>query len=82
MPRQEADEHRKTSVRAKKPATSPELLSVSDVAQQYPFNKGSLRSLIFNANENGLKKAIIRIGRRVFLERSLFDEWILSHRER
>lgn len=47
-------------------------------AKHTAFNTGGLRSLIFNETTNGLKEsgAIIRIGRKVLIDESLFFGWV------
>jgi hypothetical protein len=49
-------------------------------AKHTAFNIGGLRSLIFNEHQNGLAKsgAIIRIGRKVLIDESLFFCWVQS----
>ena len=55
------------------------------------FTEGGIRHLIFNSNDrlnskgevipgNGLGSAIIRVGRRVYIDLDRFDKWIDSHR--
>jgi hypothetical protein len=34
------------------------------------------RWLIFNAEENGLERAIVRVGRRVLIDVDAFNEWL------
>ena len=47
-------------------------------AKHTAFNKGGLRSLIFNEHSNGLAKsgAIIRIGRKVLIDEAKFFDWV------
>ena len=49
-------------------------------AKHAAFNKGGIRSLIFNEFTNGLAKsgAIVRIGRKVLIDENLFFSWIQS----
>lgn len=56
------------------------LKTVSDFAKQSPFTVASLRWLVFNAASNGLETsgAIIRVGRRVYIDVDGFDAWIVS----
>jgi hypothetical protein len=54
-------------------------LTVNQFSQKHPaFNRGGLRSLIFNEHQNGLAKfgAIVRIGRKVLIDESKFFAWI------
>lgn len=41
-----------------------------------PFSESQLRWWIFNAESNGLAPAIVRIGRRVYIDVDQFDAWI------
>ena len=44
------------------------------------FKIGGVRSIIFNEHKNGLAEsgAIVRIGRKVFVDQNKFFEWIQS----
>ncbi len=68
-------------------ATSPNLLTVSQFSERHPaFSEGSLRNLIFLSKSrrsdhggivgNGLDKALVRVGRRVFIDETKFFEWL------
>lgn len=46
---------------------------------KYPFTIGMLRFYLLNRENNGLCKAIRRIGSRLFFRSDLFDEWIDKH---
>jgi hypothetical protein len=53
------------------------LRTVSQLATELPaFDERALRRLIFNAGELGLSPAIVRIGRRVFIDKEAFDAWL------
>ena len=57
------------------------VLTVGQIADKYPiFTQPSLRWLIFNARENGLDDALIRIGRRVLIDLDRFERWLDAHR--
>jgi hypothetical protein len=68
------------------------LLSVKQLSELLPaFTENSLRFHIFNAEprinsqgdivpENGLASAIIRVGRKVLVDRDKFIEWIENQR--
>ena len=45
----------------------------------YPFTKGQLRALLLSRNENGLDKCVRKIGKRLYIRKDLFDEWIEQH---
>jgi hypothetical protein len=54
-----------------------DLLSVNDFAKKYPtFTKGTLRAYIFNADSNGFKEVIRRIGARVYIKENAFFNWV------
>lgn len=44
----------------------------------YPFTKGQIRHYLANRHKNGLQKAVRKIGKRLYLRRDLFEEWIES----
>lgn len=44
-----------------------------------PFSESQLRWWIFNAESNGLAPAIVRIGKRVYIDVEQFDEWVSRH---
>jgi hypothetical protein len=56
------------------------LKSVSQFAGDSPFTEPSIRWMIFNADTNGLAEAgaVVRIGRRVYIDPEAFDRWIDS----
>lgn len=63
----------------------PNLLTVRAFAAKHSaFSESSLRWLIFNASghlgadSNGLSDALVRIGRRVFIDEVAFFEWARS----
>ena len=40
------------------------------------LTEGSLRWLIFNAGQNGLDQALVRVGRRVLIDTRAFNDWL------
>lgn len=56
------------------------LKSVTDFASASPFSENQLRWYIFNERDNGLtdQGAIIRVGRRVYIDTEAFERWIDS----
>jgi hypothetical protein len=40
------------------------------------FSEGSLRWMIFKAQDNGLQAALVRQGRRVLIDVQAFNEWL------
>lgn len=59
------------------------LKSVADFADASPFSQPQVRWWIHRAGENGLAKAkaIIRIGRRVYIDVDAFERWLESQQE-
>ena len=54
-------------------------LTVKQMAEKHPaFSEASLRYHIFHEKENGLEKAITRVGRKILIDESLFFEWLES----
>jgi hypothetical protein len=52
------------------------LRTIADVAAAGPFTANQLRWYVFNAPENGLAPAVVRVGRRVYLDVDELDAWI------
>lgn len=54
------------------------LITVTQLANRSPFSEGQLRWWIFESSRNGLDEAgaIVRIGRRVYIDLAAFDSWI------
>jgi len=47
----------------------PTLLTVKQFCANHPaFTQGSVRSLIFNREQNGFKRAVLKVGRRVLID--------------
>ena len=44
------------------------------------FSAASLRWLVFNAETNGLRQALVRVGRKVYIDRQRFDAWLDAQR--
>lgn len=54
-----------------------DLISVNDFSDKYPtFSRATLRAYIFNADKNGFKDVIRRIGGRVYLKENSFFSWV------
>lgn len=47
----------------------------------YPFSIGQVRHFLLNRHKNGLKKAVRRIGKRLYIRKDLFDQWIEEQKE-
>lgn len=56
------------------------LKTVTTFAAHGPFTEAQMRWWIFNEATNGLRAqgAVIRIGRRVYIDTDAFDRWIES----
>lgn len=54
------------------------LITVRQLADTSPFTEGQLRFWIFEAARNGLDEvgAVVRVGRRVYIDTAAFDRWI------
>jgi len=54
------------------------LKTVPNFAAESPFTEGQIRWFIFNAQSNGLAAAaaVVRVGRRVYLDGDKFETWI------
>jgi len=44
----------------------------------YPFSMGQLRHYLSLRHRNGLDKAVRKIGKRIYLNGELFEQWIES----
>ncbi|TKW61192.1 MAG: DNA-binding protein [Blastochloris viridis] len=44
------------------------------------FTEGKLRWWVYNADKNGLKMAIVRVGGRIYLDKEAFNQWLESLR--
>jgi hypothetical protein len=53
-------------------------LSIKKVLEnpKYPFSKGQLRHFLTKRHNNGLEKAIRKIGKRIYFRSDLLDAWI------
>ncbi|HEY2345413.1 MAG TPA: DNA-binding protein [Xanthomonadaceae bacterium] len=53
--------------------------TVEQLAEKYPaFTIPSLRWLLFNREHNGLKSAVVQLGRRVLIDEQAFVAWLKS----
>ena len=68
------------------------LRTVKQFSKVHPaFSEGSLRWLIYNAQArhtsqgiiegNGMERALVRVGRRVLINESIFFEWINAQKK-
>lgn len=60
-----------------------QLQSVAQFCAQSPFTENQVRWWIFNAGDNGLTAAdaLVRIGRRVYIDVDGFDRWLVAQQE-
>jgi hypothetical protein len=56
-------------------------LSPSDIVEtnEYPFTLGQIRHYLQMRHRNGLDKAVRKIGKRLYLRKDLFEQWIESN---
>lgn len=52
------------------------LKTVAQFAADSPFTEAQVRWWIFNSASNGLQPAIVRIGRRVYIDVGAFASWV------
>ena len=52
------------------------LQTIAGVAAAGPFTANQLRWYVFNAADNGLAPAVVRVGRRVYIDTDELDNWI------
>ncbi len=61
--------------------TAESLRTVAQLADELPaFDEPAIRRLIFKAEELGLGYAIVRIGRKVFIDIDALNRWLDDHR--
>jgi len=58
--------------------TNIEYLAPKQIAtsSEYPFTLGQMRHYLLMRHKNGLEAAVRKIGKRLYLRRDLFDQWI------
>lgn len=56
-------------------------LTTTQIAKSdcYPFTLGQIRHYLLIRHRNGLDKAVRKIGKRLYLRRDLFEQWIESN---
>jgi len=56
-------------------------LTIIQIAESdcYPFTLGQIRQYLLHRRQNGLEKAVRKIGKRLYLRRDLFEQWIESN---
>jgi len=61
--------------------TEKRLSTVKNLPSLYPdagFTESSIRWCLFNAKENGFSHCVVRMGRKVLIDLSKFEEWLDS----
>ena len=63
--------------------TAEHLLTVKEIVDNpaIPFGANEMKHFLFKRDQNGLAKAVVKIGRRVYIDKRKFDDWIEEHRE-
>ena len=58
-------------------------LSPMDIVEsnEFPFSLGQIRHYLQMRHRNGLDKAVRKIGKRLYLRKDLFEQWIESNQE-
>ena len=57
-------------------------LTVKQTTRLYEWPAGGLRYLLFNREENGLNKAVRKVGRKLLLNREEFDRWLERQKDK
>lgn len=62
---------------------SRNLKSIPDRVKEGAFSEGQYRWWIFNAESNGMRAAgaIVRIGRRIYIDEDGFNRWLDTQNE-
>ena len=72
-----------TSPSNEEPPASRRLVTVRQFCQQHTaFSVGGIRWLLFHRNQNGLERAVRKVGRRVLIDIDQFFLWIEGQNER
>ena len=57
-------------------------VTVSQLVASRPYmTESAARWLLFNRAQNGLNKAVVKIGKKVLIDEESFDKWVEEHRE-
>lgn len=57
------------------------VLTVKQLAKLNPaFSESTIRWWIFNAVSNGFNECLIRMKRRIYIDRLAFERWLEKHR--
>lgn len=53
-------------------------LSTKQIIDEYPFTLGQLRDYLRRRRRTALEAAVLKIGKRLYFRRDLFEEWLQS----
>ena len=60
---------------------SEDLMTIDQLCAEYPaFGEKTVRWWIYNGKSNGFAACLIRIGTRIYIDKTKFADWIESHR--
>jgi hypothetical protein len=58
-----------------------DLLTIDQLVEQFPaFREKTIRWWIYNGKTNGFEACLIRIGSRIYVDKTKFVVWLESHR--
>ena len=58
-----------------------DVLTVNQLVEEYEaFPEATVRWWIFNADRNGFRQCLLRIGGRVYIDRQAFKDWLFAQR--
>jgi hypothetical protein len=61
----------------------PQLRTVDQFCQEHPaFTPGAMRWLLLHRQRNGIESAVVRLGRRVFIDVERFFAWVDAQNRR
>lgn len=63
---------------------TPQFLTVARLAEKYSsagFSKSAIRWLLFNREQNGFNRCVIRVGKKVLIDEVEFVAWLRAQRE-
>ena len=58
------------------------LMTKEQVLEKYPIARGTFNAMLLHRHENGLYKAVRKIGRRIYIREDLLIEWIENQNEK
>ncbi len=57
------------------------LVTVEQLAQRGPLSLSGWRWALFNRRDNGLNSAVVKVGRRIYLDLGCVESWLAAQRE-